>query len=86
MIIPYQGLSGNYNVVSEVVTLYGIIPYQGLSGNYNLFGKGKTLSAIIPYQGLSGNYNYRSQLGGENTDYTIPRAIRELQPRSSFGQ
>ena len=35
IIIPYQELSGNYNLVVDGLADEAIIPYQELSGNYN---------------------------------------------------
>ena len=60
-----------------------IIPYQGLSGNYNKVNGVALTVTIIPYQGLSGNYNRQGRGHWSGQDYTIPRAIRELQRRGA---
>ena len=57
-IIPYQELSGSYNVAGLGFAVPCIIPYQELSGSYNKPGDYLMPSDIIPYQELSGSYNY----------------------------
>ncbi len=35
-IIPYQVITGNYNLTFPTGKVHGIIPYQVITGNYNL--------------------------------------------------
>ena len=35
LIIPYQVITGNYNVTDMMKDLAEIIPYQVITGNYN---------------------------------------------------
>ena len=57
LIIPYQELPGNYNVLSLKANILFIIPYQELPGNYNEALQQAAQHVIIPYQELPGNYN-----------------------------
>ena len=57
-----------------------IIPYQELLGNYDREHTARKTQVIIPYQELLGNYDARGARLPQGTDYTIPRAIRELWP------
>ena len=79
LIIPYQGLPGNYNRSRARAMTAEIIPYQGLPGNYNKRLMVGSSASIIPYQGLPGNYNSDDTFGEEYSHYTIPRTTRELQ-------
>ena len=56
-IIPYQELSGSYNLNIAFRHVQKIIPYQELSGSYNPDIDYIVLDEIIPYQELSGSYN-----------------------------
>ena len=49
-IIPYQELSGSYNLSSGGLSMMAIIPYQELSGSYNSGGIGRhiRLNYTIP--------------------------------------
>ena len=57
VIIPYQELLGNYDLVPQVDYGSGIIPYQELLGNYDLLSAAACSTSIIPYQELLGNYD-----------------------------
>ena len=77
-IIPYQELLGNYDCSSAYWITVLIIPYQELLGNYDFGGVFGYLGNIIPYQELLGNYDLGAIYMQYTTNYTIPRAIREL--------
>ena len=77
-IIPYQELLGNYDVCNVPLSNPVIIPYQELLGNYDVGAGRAAVRIIIPYQELLGNYDARGARLPQGTDYTIPRAIREL--------
>ena len=55
-----------------------IIPYQKLLGNYDVYVSFTLPVRIIPYQELLGNYDPGDVQSVMGSDYTIPRAIREL--------
>ena len=57
-IIPYQVITGNYNVWVCILSLFSIIPYQVITGNYNRGKLRHIKSVIIPYQVITGNYNF----------------------------
>ena len=57
-IIPYQVITGNYNLFNWILTDRGIIPYQVITGNYNCRKKRTGRPDIIPYQVITGNYNF----------------------------
>ena len=50
MIIPYQELLGNYDLILPILGNALIIPYQELLGNYDFQIIDNTLRCIIPYQ------------------------------------
>ena len=77
-IIPYQELLGNYDLVVALDGCVCIIPYQELLGNYDSVRCNMMLLAIIPYQELLGNYDCSISYATYSSNYTIPRAIREL--------
>ena len=52
LIIPYQVITGNYNVTDMMKDLAEIIPYQVITGNYNPFNIKIINFFIIPYKGL----------------------------------
>ena len=55
-----------------------IIPYQELLGNYDNFASFPAYLPIIPYQELLGNYDFAHGFAIIASNYTTPRAIREL--------
>ena len=63
-IIPYQVITGNYNVNSVKYNWEKIIPYQVITGNYNKLRVHKSDPNIIPYQVITGNYNTYGLLAG----------------------
>ena len=77
-IIPYQELLGNYDIHSAPQAAHNIIPYQELLGNYDLAMQCQGFLQIIPYQELLGNYDMAGNEKHVYSNYTIPRAIREL--------
>ena len=78
IIIPYQELLGNYDILSVFCPTFPIIPYQELLGNYDGRDVVDLTLDIIPYQELLGNYDRWLLPLRKLWDYTIPRAIREL--------
>ena len=56
-IIPYQVITGNYNVPDVEGFCSFIIPYQVITGNYNKDPADTDGDIIIPYQVITGNYN-----------------------------
>ena len=56
-IIPYQVITGNYNIEYGDKSLGVIIPYQVITGNYNPNHARADNLIIIPYQVITGNYN-----------------------------
>ena len=56
-IIPYQVITGNYDVIAATIGECGIIPYQVITGNYDSLCRPLQLSWIIPYQVITGNYD-----------------------------
>ena len=58
-IIPYQVITGNYNIELELDEKEVIIPYQVITGNYNYSNRHNQIPVIIPYQVITGNYNWR---------------------------
>ena len=78
LIIPYQELLGNYDINAVDRGAAHIIPYQELLGNYDVLSSNMMLLAIIPYQELLGNYDCSISYATYSSNYTIPRAIREL--------
>ena len=78
VIIPYQELLGNYDLLLCPGGNRNIIPYQELLGNYDCTLAGSLPGVIIPYQELLGNYDLEQLAVRRAMNYTIPRAIREL--------
>ena len=58
-IIPYQVITGNYNIRCSRYDNLHIIPYQVITGNYNQLLACVFFRFIIPYQVITGNYNIR---------------------------
>ena len=56
-IIPYQVITGNYNIMKRRGVSVQIIPYQVITGNYNAVAFPSCFQVIIPYQVITGNYN-----------------------------
>ena len=56
-IIPYQVITGNYNMFAKPFRYRVIIPYQVITGNYNIRAEDTERRLIIPYQVITGNYN-----------------------------
>ncbi len=56
-IIPYQVITGNYNISLHTTSRMIIIPYQVITGNYNVQVEILLTADIIPYQVITGNYN-----------------------------
>ena len=77
-IIPYQELLGNYDIDEAGAVFNPIIPYQELLGNYDASTARTSSCPIIPYQELLGNYDCSISYATYSSNYTIPRAIREL--------
>ena len=63
-IIPYQVITGNYNIHKENSLIVQIIPYQVITGNYNDWNFAPINILIIPYQVITGNYNQWSTGNG----------------------
>ena len=60
LIIPYQAITGNNNIVYVQVNEEKIIPYQAITGNNNLHCGYLLTGCIIPYQAITGNNNILS--------------------------
>ena len=56
-IIPYQVITGNYDVLHTNVATDVIIPYQVITGNYDRSESYRKCCYIIPYQVITGNYD-----------------------------
>ena len=67
-------------VSDAIVDLFGLYHTKGYQGTTTGAEIPVHNHRIIPYQGLSGNYNPGGGVKGGASNYTIPRAIRELQP------
>ena len=58
VIIPYQVITGNYDIRSVIFMFSYIIPYQVITGNYDGGKIGQEKKEIIPYQVITGNYDF----------------------------
>ena len=56
-IIPYQVITGNYDVWTVKAHTVKIIPYQVITGNYDTKDEYGEATGIIPYQVITGNYD-----------------------------
>ena len=56
-IIPYQVITGNYDIKVIAIKRLNIIPYQVITGNYDYDSRLCNRNYIIPYQVITGNYD-----------------------------
>ena len=57
IVISYQEILGNYNIVLPLDGSSAVISYQEILGNYNLSYNSQLDFYVISYQEILGNYN-----------------------------
>ena len=57
LIISYQAITGNNNVLKVMMKANVIISYQAITGNNNKTTRNQKSARIISYQAITGNNN-----------------------------